>query len=70
MDGVNTYNCQCPPEWTGSARSEGGTGWAGGTGPAWGDVGHSVGRAVLLHITSGQCQLCTAALSPARSVLH
>lgn len=17
MDGVNTYNCQCPPEWTG-----------------------------------------------------
>lgn len=18
MDGVNTYNCQCPPEWTGT----------------------------------------------------
>lgn len=19
MDGVNTYNCQCPPEWTGTS---------------------------------------------------
>lgn len=21
MDGVNTYNCQCPPEWTGMTDS-------------------------------------------------
>uniref|UniRef100_A0A803V7W6 Neurogenic locus notch homolog protein 1 n=1 Tax=Ficedula albicollis TaxID=59894 RepID=A0A803V7W6_FICAL len=39
VDGVNTYNCQCPPEWTGSARKEGGG--AGGTGPASGGRGVS-----------------------------
>lgn len=22
MDGVNTYNCQCPPEWTGKSQSD------------------------------------------------
>lgn len=43
VDGVNTYNCQCPPEWTGSARNEGGTGlgWVlpgGMLGTAWAEL--------------------------------
>lgn len=36
VDGVNTYNCRCPPEWTG--RGTGSTGWWQGTrapGAAW-----------------------------------
>lgn len=45
-------------------------GWAGRMDPAQGDVGHSEGRAVLLHIGSSQCQLHAGALSPGRSVLH
>lgn len=47
MDGVNTYNCQCPPEWTGNAAadSRGGTGlgWEDGSFPGmcWGPGGES-----------------------------
>lgn len=45
MDGVNTYNCQCPPEWTGNAGSEGGTGlgWEHGCCPGgcWAQCGQS-----------------------------
>lgn len=34
VDGVNTYNCQCPPEWTGKRRVVG-PGW----GPGWAPAG-------------------------------
>lgn len=47
VDGVNTYNCQCPPEWTGNTARVA-QGWAGGTDPALGDVRDRVRRAVLL----------------------
>lgn len=41
VDGVNTYNCQCPPEWTGNTTtgSKGGTGLGWQDGPCPGDAG-------------------------------
>lgn len=39
VDGVNTYNCRCPPQWTGMSRvthqSEWGIGWSPEAGCYW-----------------------------------